>query len=430
MQKLLTLLIFLLGFSSWCAAQRFIIPGRVTDQVTGEALPYASVRVQGEVIGTLANEKGDFSMEIPRLGVVLEVSQLGYRKHYVRVDKIPKMPLKIELKQKDIELERVVISDGLQRVFKDKKLYLYDYEFWEDQLFVIYYDREERSSKIALVDENDSIVAVHPGPEVPGKLVKDCLGNVHALTPNLACQLFTIDGEIEMYIDSLELFNRYVKPCLAQVEDNYFYKFYRFNSQILLYYTYNATAKQGEYFVELKDKDRIHQLLDPHPSNIYRGIAQSEEEFLSIPNSTWKEVATINDEFQFYQHAFFKPIYAPLRVIDQQIHVFDHLNGELRRYESDGEFLRSTAIHYQEEPHWKEFVIVDEVRGDAYTAFENHETFTLAEIDQENGEILGRYELPREFPTKVTVRDGVVFFMYRELNYDDTNRLYRLRIKD
>ena len=54
---LFLLLLFLSGFDG----QNITVKGIVTDSITGEALPYAELFIQGSTLGTTTNEKGQFS---------------------------------------------------------------------------------------------------------------------------------------------------------------------------------------------------------------------------------------------------------------------------------------------------------------------------------------------------------------------------------
>lgn len=424
------LLLFCFAGLTSAMSQSYFIDGIVTDAATGEPIPYASIRIQGTLLGVMTESDGTFLLEAGQMGITLEVSHVSYQKRFIDMDKPPRGVLKVEMKEREYRLDDVVISEGPQRVFKDNTLFVVDYDFWEDELFAIIYDRKARRHKLALVDKRDSIIDVDWGPESPKELVRDCLGNVHAIGTEFACQLFVQDGQISMYQDSLYLYERYVKPCLANVNNFYYYSFSRFNNQILLYYAYDAEREDGVYFVELKDDMKMHQLLDPHPDNPYNQIAQTPEQFLSITPAQWKEVGKINVEFQFQQLAFFYPLHAPLFLIDGLVHIFDHTNGMIRTHTQDGDPVDEIPISYHKEARWEREILVDDVRGDAYTLYARNGYYTLAEIGLESGDIVARTELPRQFPSKVIVRDGVAYFMYKEFNYDDTNRLYRMRIKD
>ena len=71
-------------------------------------------------------------------------------------------------------------------------------------------------------------------------------------------------------------------------------------------------------------------------------------------------------------------------------------------------------------------IIIDEIRGEAYTVFEKHGYQTLRRIDLATGTLGLPTEIPRQFPHKIQIRNGIAYFLYKQGSYDDTKRLYRL----
>lgn len=59
------LLFFLFIFNYNLMAQNLIISGQITNVETGEPIPYVTVGVPRENLGTVANEKGEFKFTIP-----------------------------------------------------------------------------------------------------------------------------------------------------------------------------------------------------------------------------------------------------------------------------------------------------------------------------------------------------------------------------
>ena len=110
----------ILAVALYCYPQtnsHIVISGKITDQETGEHLPYATIGIMGTAIGVVSNKSGQFSINIPKahLGDSLLVSMFGY--HRI------KMPIKdlsanehFKLKQQVFELDEILISA------KDKKL--------------------------------------------------------------------------------------------------------------------------------------------------------------------------------------------------------------------------------------------------------------------------------------------------------------------
>lgn len=99
-------------FWLWCAvglAQT--LTGIVVDHETEEPLPGASIRIQGTTIGTLSNEKGEFSLPIgsQKLPFYLVVSYVGYDSTRVLVQTLK--PLRIPLGQKEILQQTIEIVE-------------------------------------------------------------------------------------------------------------------------------------------------------------------------------------------------------------------------------------------------------------------------------------------------------------------------------
>ncbi len=406
-------------------AQTMKVDGIVRDAMTMEPIAAAQVKAQGRLQGTLTDEKGQFSFEIDALVKTLEVSHIGYRKVYVQLK--PGMHHNLEVMLENAAaLDPVVISSGAELVLEDETIHLYDYEFFEGQLMMIIYDRALHRSKLALVDARDSILDMEMCAEEPGKLARDCFGNVHAITKHWACQLFLDDGEIDYYTDSLASFERTVEPVLGNIGNHYYFDHRRFNNQILDYLAYDMAADKWIPFLHVQDKNKMHQLMDP--LGIYMAVATSESQMMAISPEDWKKIGTIDPEFQFEQMAFFYPVDAPLRVIDGKVVVFDHLNGLIRTFEADGKAIAEVPIDYHKLPNWQRAIIVDQERGEAYALYEKHGYSSLRKIDLATGNEGEPVEFPKQFPRKIMVRDGVAYFMYKQGQYDDTNRLYRMRL--
>ncbi len=78
MRVLLTISFFFVAFH--INAQKITISAKVQDNVTSEPLPFASVGIRGQSIGTITNLQGEFDFHIPSelRNEILVISMLGY----------------------------------------------------------------------------------------------------------------------------------------------------------------------------------------------------------------------------------------------------------------------------------------------------------------------------------------------------------------
>ena len=86
--KLLTrlkLITFLLALGQFAMAQQRTIKGVVTNGVSKELIPGASVVVKGTTIGTTTDAYGAFLLDVPKDAAALTISFVGFTKQTVSI---------------------------------------------------------------------------------------------------------------------------------------------------------------------------------------------------------------------------------------------------------------------------------------------------------------------------------------------------------
>lgn len=75
----LILATFLVVLPGWAQdSGEWILSGRVLDAATGEALPGASLQIQGTYSGTISNSEGAFRLSLEEDSTILIVRFIGY----------------------------------------------------------------------------------------------------------------------------------------------------------------------------------------------------------------------------------------------------------------------------------------------------------------------------------------------------------------
>ncbi|MEY4936849.1 MAG: hypothetical protein RIS64_3208 [Bacteroidota bacterium] len=93
-----------------CLNAQVELKGKVLDANTGEALPFAVVKVKGTINGVSSDYDGSFTLKVMNLPVILEISSIGYESQSIEVKSADK-PLSIKLGDKV-----VLLGDGKQVV--------------------------------------------------------------------------------------------------------------------------------------------------------------------------------------------------------------------------------------------------------------------------------------------------------------------------
>src|ERR1041385_3598264 len=107
-----------LAFAISVFGKQITITGKVLDQVTKEALPFASVFIKGKTIGVVSNVQGEFDFHIPQelRNDILVVSMIGYKTFEAPVWSLINTnsdPITVELQTSVTLLKEVIVTAKL-----------------------------------------------------------------------------------------------------------------------------------------------------------------------------------------------------------------------------------------------------------------------------------------------------------------------------
>lgn len=102
------LCLLILSISS--AFAQSTITGYVRDASSGEALPAASLQIEGTYQGAITNREGRYILKIERLPSVILIRYIGYESKRVTINSDFPSQMDIELKPSPIEMQNVVIT--------------------------------------------------------------------------------------------------------------------------------------------------------------------------------------------------------------------------------------------------------------------------------------------------------------------------------
>lgn len=93
------------------SARQLVIRGNVYDQQGGKPVPYASVGIMGESLGTITNADGYFVLRLPAgfRGSTLAVSHMGFLTREIPIDLLDEQKVDVFLERRVISLQEVII---------------------------------------------------------------------------------------------------------------------------------------------------------------------------------------------------------------------------------------------------------------------------------------------------------------------------------
>lgn len=401
-------------------AQSFTVSGTIRAAGSKEPLVGATVLQKGLQNGVSTDEKGHFELLVIGERATLTFSSLGFQSKDLRVDPATHV-LDIYLAVDGIRIPTTTITaEGLQKVHPNKALHITDYQFIGGHVLVIARDLKEKKAQIEVLDETGTTVHVLDDlKEAPNGFFKDCMGAVHALTPNFAYQLDFVEGELYPRGDSLFRFKETVEPCTAMLDSAYFFTL--------------EPSPYLRHFIFIRADERRKRHLYASLDSVSLMYHQDE----ALMPSRYVNPQAINSDTRVgyssseigkrdLTHMMLKPPYIPLKIVQGRAMVFDHLAEKIIHYDAHGNRLAEVGIDYHEDKHWHRKIIIDEEQQRAFALYDKNGISTLVEVDPFEGNAIQSWELPKQFVKNIKVREDAIYFLYSDSMYDPVQKLYRL----
>jgi len=412
--RIFTVLLFIIIFSGLNVYSQSVgisISGNVKDAESGKDLISVNIVVRGSKSGTTTDKSGYFRLKLYKVPVTLGFSMVGYKKQSVNINEYSDQHLDIRLEPKVTVLTPVAIyGDKVVNIIKDTRLYVADYEFYDDNILLLAYKNKKiaRPFLIYMTFEGDTICSRML--KKAGELYTDGLDYTHIITRTCCHQIEIDSNGIEFYYPTPkeEFFEIISKLDDATEEIVYLHHYYKRN-QILSYYDYNRTDSSFNEFRTITDEQGITMLFD---------------------NDRWGLFAFRNEhEARFEEMCFADPIYAPLFVLDDSIYIINFVESQIEQYSSEGEELKVIHIEFNNNKNIKEKIYIDEVKSKVYAIFKRSGITTLREIDLKTGKLTASIQVPSySFIENIKIRDDVVYFLYKERINEEYKQLYKLAL--
>ncbi len=110
------LVMLLSGLNSF--GQKTVISGKVTDEETGEAIPYVNIGFQHSLVGTISETDGSFYLSTLKPSDTLLVSSVGYKLVRLPIAKGKEQVFDVKLTPMSISLEAVIVKPGENPAFR------------------------------------------------------------------------------------------------------------------------------------------------------------------------------------------------------------------------------------------------------------------------------------------------------------------------
>lgn len=427
------------------------IRGNVFDVNSKAPLINATIKIKGQNLGAITNERGQFFMISNKLPVILVISYVGFESQEYAVEFEPLQPLTIKMIPKTERLKGVVITtQKIDTIYKDSYYSVLDYELLSDGIVLLIYKYTLNKAVLVYKDyEGNKIAEIKTLPGKPRRLYKDCLDELHLFTRNKSYQIFFEKERIQLYpaVDLNEFF-QFMQYCELFIQGKLYYHEKGYLDLVNIYYAMDTASHQKVNFYTVLDQDKIDFLMyNPENQRILNTDftpSLSDLKGLAEDGVLLNQIRNMEVELRFNQMAYFPSIYAPIFQLDNAVVIFNHPNSTIDFFNEEDSLTASIPINYQlttnkdfqdvissitRNEKWQEEVFIDEINHTAYTSFLNlNGTKTIKEIDLQSGVLIRSIKIPFPYVEKIKFRNGFMYYIYKGWDESQKKKLFRQKL--
>ena len=420
MKKLLLIssLLLLCGIMTFAQENNYsVVKGNV-------GIKNVNISIINTNFGVSSDDKGNFIMALPRTDkqVGLLFTCIGYQDTLVSVTpNRDTINLNFKMKETTYMLEAVGVSADKIIVKSDPKYVMFDFEIFDDKIFVL--QRKGNSVKECRIlvqdlwlDPIDTISI--PNHIKPEEIIVDCTESCQLIGADSVYQVVKMNSSYElMFPAEKERYNKVLKDIIF-FTDKYIY----FNELQMDGY-YSKFFRIGK---ESKEKEMMFVCDD---TKSYRNIKEEKQwhiNYLEQLPQFFGAFPSAEDWETFVKVAWFHTKDNHLDVIDSKLYYFDHFNGKILTYDEDMNLLNECEITYPtEEDFWQHKIYKDKAFGRFYTIFGT----TLNEIDVTTGKTSSVTNANQWMTEKIIIYKGSLYAVTKKRNAMNMFESYIERIE-
>ncbi len=417
MKKLLLIIILLNCCVAFSQQNYSVVKGNVGEK-------NVNISIINTNFGLSSDDNGDFIMALPRTDkqVGLLFTCIGYQDTLVSVTpNRDTINLNFKMKETTYMLEAVGVSADKIIVKSDPKYVMFDFEIFDDKVFVL--QRKGNSLKECRIlvqdlwlDPIDTISI--PNHIKPEKIIVDCTESCQLIGADSVYQVVKMNSSYElMFPAEKERYNKVLKDIIF-FTDKYIY----FNELQMDGY-YSKFFRIGK---ESKEKEMMFVCDD---TKSYRNIKEEKQwhiNYLEQLPQFFGAFPSAEDWETFVKVAWFHTKDNHLDVIDSKLYYFDHFNGKILTYDEGMNLLNECEITYPtEEDFWQHKIYKDKAFGRFYTIFGS----VVNEIDVTTGKTTSVANANQWMTEKIIIYKGSLYAVTKKRNALNVFESYIERIE-
>lgn len=283
----------------------------------------------------------------------------------------------------------------------------------EGNLLLLAYEKTlKKGAKIVLIDSDHEDISEAIVPGDAQYLFKDYSGIPYVICEHKIFAIEIVKDQIRFESVSEADFYDFHHRIIDTIGSDFYYS------------TFNELYPAVTFIVTSKN-DTTHEELIDIEDDFMMELYRAQFKYVSGRDKLWayrQELQTgIDKEIwigatSFTLDILYKPVYAPLFIIRDTVHVFDQYKKQLYKFDSNHNLVDSVKLDFVQEGQkekWEQPLILDKQQDKVYGLYNKGGYYYIKSVDCQDGKILKELKLNNRFVERIKIFDGKVYYIYR-----------------
>lgn len=391
-----------------CLDAQSSINGYVLNVVDSTPVPGVHLTINGIVRATTTAPDGSFSIKSVNPSQKLICSHIAFEEKNIKLNKTFFV---IYLEPRINQLPSVSInSKPYTNIIADKKLYILDYTFHNNQLLAISLNNRKNNEAQLILISNNGDTTKSTNIENPEFVYNDCYNNHHLIEKAMASQIFIDTNTIQLiYPHKREEFLGAFENVKGFYKDKYLIRNNLYNNQMVEFFIFNSKTNRYSLLTTIIDDAGLERLSDLGRLQSSENYSEADARFEAMCFYAEKDLITIIDS--------------------NIIMIFNTVNNYLEKYDFAGNLVFKEEMDFHLQKSWDKTIIQDEITGKLFTHFTNGGVTTIYEINTQTAQLGNSTKIPGiNFAQKIKVNDGKIYFLYNDPTNYNYKQLYAMNL--
>lgn len=439
--KLILAYILLLAFQ-FHFGQTFTVKGTISDFADDQAvIPDVKIYTSNNPNKTVVTkENGTYSIivNVKNENDTIFFSHSGFENTYKVIT--PEIVGKLKRKGKthyqyDISLNYYVIKDynfvakKVDTVFGSEKVSVEDFIILPDErmLLLVYEKTMKKGSQILLTNNNQEEINTAFVPGDAAYLYTDFAGTNYVVCQTKVLQINIVKEDIRFLDVTQEDFFGYYQRVIDTIGENYYYSNFNNLYPAVKFIVTERNDSSHMELLEVKDEFmmELYRAQYKYVSGRDKLWAYRKEQETGIDKEIWIGAAS------FTHDILYKPVYAPLFVKKDTVHIFDQYKSYLYKFDQHHDQVDSVKINYYKRVNkekWEQPLLKDGRTNDIFALYDKGGYNYLKMIDCQKGTTSEGFKLSNRFVEQIKILDGHVYYIYRPYESPQKKFLYKEKL--